>query len=249
MPVDTEVLPAPGTVSAIDGQLRRVEIQPFGLCGIDNSDETTQPRDTPTADAMTSAASLPALMDPTRNSFALLVTDGEASCGVTEDQLRALAASLYAQGIPTAVVGFTTGGAASSLEAIAMAGGLPRPGGAPDYYVADDADDLDLVLDEIARRVVSCDIPLSSTPPDPSALVVTTNDGTLAEDATDGWTYDGGMNTLTLHGASCDRLRSGETTRLSITFGCAPVECVPMDEVCNGFDDDCDDGVDEDCLH
>ncbi len=247
-PVDTEVPPGPGTASGIDAVLRSADIQPFGLCGLDNTDMTTQPRQTPTADALTSAAALPALMDTTRPSFAIIVTDGGVSCGVTNDELTALAASLLAQGIPTGVIGFTTGAEEASLEAIASAGGLARAGGPPDYYVADDAASLDSVLDEIARRVVSCVIPLSSAPPDPSALVVTTNDGTLASDPTDGWSYDADANTLTLNGAACDRLRSGETTRLSITFGCAPVDCTPVTEICNGFDDDCDDSVDEDCL-
>jgi len=248
MPVDAEVPPGPGTAATIDAELRRAEIQPFGLCGLDNSDTTTQPRQTPTADAMTSAMGLTELMDPMRESFAIVVTDGGVSCGVSDAELETLTESLRTAGIPTAVVGFTTGATVTSLEAIASRGGLANPAGPPSYYVADDAASLDTVFDEIARRVVSCTIGLTSTPPDPAALFVNENDVPLAEDAADGWTYDAASNSLTLHGASCDRLRSGETTRLSISFGCPPTACEPMDEICNGFDDDCDDTVDESCL-
>ncbi len=248
MPVDAEVPPGPGTAPAIDTELRRMRIQPFGLCGPDNTDTTTQPRDTPTADALTSAMALPELSDPMRASFAIVVTDGGVSCGVSNTELETLTASLLAAGIPVAVVGFTTGASESSLEAIASRGGLADPAGPPSYYVADDAASLDAVFDAIARRVVSCTIPLSSTPPDASAIFVRENDAPLAEDAADGWTYDASSNALTLNGASCDRLRDGTTTRLRIAFGCPPTACEPTPEVCNGFDDDCDDVVDESCL-
>ena len=50
------------------------------------------------------------------------------------------------------------------------------------------------------------------------------------------------------HGAGALRAGARHQTRLAISFGCVPVACVPMDEVCNGFDDDCDDTVDEGCL-
>ncbi|MCB9597051.1 MAG: hypothetical protein H6719_30285 [Sandaracinaceae bacterium] len=248
MPVDAEVPPGPGTAGAIDAELARMRIQPFGLCGLDNSDTTTQPRDTPTLDALTSAMALPEMSDPMRESFAIVVTDGGVSCGVSDAELETLTASLLAAGIPTAVVGFTTGGTVSSLEAIASRGGLVNPAGPPSYYVADDAASLDAVFDGIARRVVSCTIPLTTTPPDPGSIFVNENDTPLAMDAGDGWTYDAGTNALTLNGASCDRLRSGATTRLRISFGCAPTACEPGPEICNGFDDDCDDSVDEDCL-
>ncbi|GAB5543305.1 MAG: hypothetical protein SangKO_030650 [Sandaracinaceae bacterium] len=248
MPVDAEVPPGPGAAAAIDAELRSDAIQPFGLCGPDNTDTTTQPRQTPTADALTSAMGLSELMDPMRESFALVVTDGGVSCGVSDSELSTLTESLRMAGIPTAVIGFATGSAESSLEAIASAGGLPNPAGPPSYYVAESRADLDTVFDEIASRVVSCDLALSSTPPDPDALFVNVNDMPLANDATDGWSYDAASNTLTLNGASCDQLRRGDIRRISISFGCAPTPCEPQPEVCNGLDEDCDDIVDEMCL-
>lgn len=245
--VSAEVLPAPGTAAEIERQFGRMNIQPFGLCGLDNSDTTTQPRQTPTSRALEAAATLPELMDPMRDNFAIVITDGGESC-VENDALSTITSGLVASGVPVGVIGFATGSDVSSLEAIASAGGLARPGGAPSYYVAEDRADLDTVFEEISRRVVSCELALSSRPPEPSELFVNEDDVPLSMDPVDGWSYDEAGNTLTFNGASCDRLRSGETTRISVSFGCAPVECTPREEICNGLDEDCDDMVDEGCL-
>jgi hypothetical protein len=195
-----------------------------------------------------SSLGLPALSDPLRRSFALLVTDGGVSCGVSNAQLRTLAASLRDAGIPVGVVGFATGATESTLEAIASEGGLVRPGAAPSYYVAESRADLDAVFAEIAARVVSCDLPLSSTPPDPSAIFVSVDDTPLSMDPANGWTYDAATNTLTLNGATCEGLRNGDIRRIGVSFGCAPTACEPRAEICNGLDEDCDDSVDEGCL-
>lgn len=248
MPVEAEVPPGPGTAAMIDSELRRNRIQPFGLCGLDNSDTTTQPRQTPTADALTSAMGLPALSDPLRDSFVIVVTDGGVTCGVSDAELSSLAASLAAASVPVAVIGFQTGSDEGSLDALASSGGLPNPGGPPSYFVAESRADLDRVFDEIAARVVSCDLSLTASPPDESMIFVNVNDAPLAMDAANGWTYASTGNLLTLNGDSCTQLRRGEITRISVSFGCPPAECEPQPEICNGFDDDCDDRVDEACL-
>lgn len=247
-PVDTEVPPGPGNIMAIETSLRSESVQPFGLCGLDNTDDVTQPRQTPTADALTSALVLPELMSADRASFAIVITDGGVSCAVEDDTLRTITTSLRDAGIPVGVIGFNTGEEVSSLEAIASVGGLDNPAGPPSYYVADDPASLGSVLDEIAERVVSCDFPLGMVPPDPSMLFVNVNDTMEAMDASDGWSYDSGSNTLSFNGALCRRLRRGEVMRLRVSFGCPPEACVPRAEVCNALDEDCDDRVDEDCL-
>jgi hypothetical protein len=247
MVVDAEVPPGPGTRATIESELMRMQIQPFGLCGPDNTDTTTQPRQTPTHDALSSALDLPEMMDPMRESFALLVTDGGASCA-SNAELSALASSMAMMGVPVAVVGFTVGSDEATLEAVAASGGLARAGGPPSYYTAESRADLDAVFAEIAARVVSCELSLTTTPPDPSEIFVYVDDAELPESPTDGWSYDAGENTITLNGAPCDQLRRGEITRISISFGCMPMACVPQAEVCNGLDEDCDDVIDEDCL-
>ncbi|RLB48236.1 MAG: hypothetical protein DRJ42_23685 [Deltaproteobacteria bacterium] len=247
MPATAEVVPGPGNRMAIEAELVRNRIQPFGLCGPDNTDTTTQPRQTPTFEALEGASTLPEMMDTMRDSFVVLLTDGGASC-TDADALGTLTATLGSMGIPVAVVGFSTSDGETTLEAIATNGGLPRPGGMPSYYTAESRADLDSIFSEIATRVVSCELSLTTTPPNPDEIFVSVDDVDLAESATDGWSYDAAANSITFNGTPCDRLRSGDITRIGISFGCAPSACIPQPEVCNGLDDDCDDMVDEDCL-
>lgn len=248
MPTTTEVPPAPMTADTIYATLMTDDIQPFGLCGLDNSDSTTQPRDTPTQDALEEVLLLPDLMDATRESFAVLLTDGGASCGATPASLMDVTSRLRAAGIDTAVIGFTVGADESTLEAIAASGGLPRPGGPPSFYAADDAADLDAALDAIVLPTIPCTFALDDVPPDSETLRVGLNDVEAMEDGTNGWTYDAGTNEVTLHGEACTRLRNGDITRISVAFGCGQLACAPRPEECNGLDEDCDDRVDEDCL-
>jgi len=245
--VSPEVAPMPRAADAIEAELRRDAIQPFGLCGLDNSDTTTQPRQTPTYDALRSAAALESLSDPMRPSFVLLVTDGGESC-VGDGALMTQAEAMVAAGIPVAVVGFATGSTVSSLETLATSGGLPRAGGPPSYYVASDGDALEAVFAELTASFVSCTIPLSEAPPDGERVYVIVDDESLSEDGAEGYTYDADANTVTLNGEVCDRLRAGEVTRINVSFGCPDAPCMPQPEVCNGLDEDCDDTVDEDCL-
>jgi hypothetical protein len=240
--VSAEVLPMPRAGDAIETELARNRIQPFGLCGTPE-----QPAETPTMFALRAARDMPELLTEERESFAILIADGGASCGHTRDDLERVAGAMLDRGIPTAVIGFTTGGTVETLEGVATAGGLPAPGGPPSSYIADDRASLDTVLGEILERVVSCTLPLASSPPDEEIFVYV--DGTeLAEGMDDGWTYDMDANAITLHGTTCTDLQRGDITRVEVTFGCPPSACEPRAEVCNGLDEDCDDRVDEDCL-
>lgn len=241
--VSAEVLPAPRAGDMIEAELMRDAIQPFGLCGMGG----IQPAVTPTASALGAARDLPELMSSERASFAILIADGGAGCGATRPDLERVAGEMLDRGIPVATIGFTTDGTVDTLEGVAVAGGLPAPGGPPSYYIADDRDSLDAVLGEILGRVVSCTLPLAEEPPD-EAIFVYVDGVELTEGMDADWTYDMDANAVTLHGEACRQLQRGEVTRVEITFGCPPSECEPRPEVCNGLDEDCDDIVDEDCL-
>jgi hypothetical protein len=243
-----QVPPASGTAAAVYAALLTSDVEPFHWCDMGD----IQPHQTPTDEALEAALALPELNDAGRERFVILLTDGAASCGADDASMTDVGTRLAAAGIRTAAIGFgsetTSGAAATNLEALAIAGGLPNPAAPPSYYLASDGASLDSVLDAIVLPSISCTITLDSVPPDPSELHVFANDVELTRDAPDGWSYDPVSNTITLEGGACEDLRRAVITRLSVAYGCAIPTCTPHDESCNGLDDDCDDSVDEECL-
>lgn len=242
--------PAPGAESAIRTYIDTTEIQPFGLCGLDNSDTTTQPRQTPTGEAIMALSGDSAWSVPAKPRFAILLTDGGDSCSGSPESLGAIVASLRAMGVLTMVIGFSeeteVPAARAMLEAMGAAGGLaPTAGGMMSYYQATDAASLDAALAEFVRRTTSCQFALTSTPPTDTIFVAA--NGVLLSEGDDGFRYDTSTHEVTLTGTACRALRDGTTTRLDVSYGCPPPpDCVPDPvESCNRLDDDCDDLVDE----
>ena len=251
-----EVLPQPVAGARILDALTAPanELDPFVLCGLDNTDTTTQPRTTPTLEALTAAGDLPVLLGAEHDDYVLLITDGGVSCGTTTEELTGSTSSLLEDGITVPVIGFSAGaaGGIDTLNAIAAAGGLPADGD-DSYYVAEDGEALEAVLDSIVGASISCSLSLESTPEsDEMRVSVGIGEDTFAltRDNDDGFTYDAENNRIVLGGMSCENLRRGVISWVSVAFGCAVPECVPTSEVddCNGFDEDCDGTVDEDCI-
>jgi hypothetical protein len=164
--------------------------------------------------------------------YVLFATDGEPNCaggdpdasGAT--QTVAAVSSLAAAGIKTYVLGFGSALFADDtvLNNSAIAGQVPRPMGPPHYYAANNATELQDVLDTIAGGIVvpSCSYALDSPPPDPNNVTVELNGVAVPRSTahTNGWDYHPDANTITFFGTYCDQIESGAITDVSFSYGC-----------------------------
>ncbi len=184
--------------------------------------ETCSAYGTPVAETLAAVVDYPALEDPSRGNYVLLLTDGEATCNnpvPVVEQLR--------QQVPevkTFVVGFDATGDGfnpNQLAAMAEAGGTALPGD-PVYYHVDDAASLDNAFEGIAGEVLSCVFELDEVPPNPDDLYVFFDMNEIPIDPAhvDGWDYDEATNTITFYGAACDAIQASEVEEVSVVFGC-----------------------------
>jgi len=132
--------------------------------------------------------------------------------------------SIAAAGIPVYVVG-VPGSApyASLLDELAIAGGTGR-GSEPQYYAIDTADQGALAgaLSSIAAKITgSCTLSLGNAPPDPGLVNVFFDEQALPQSGPDGWSLDG--TTVTIAGASCQKILDGDVLDVRIVAGCPTV--------------------------
>jgi hypothetical protein len=181
---------------------------------------------TPIDTGIEQAGTDPALLDTTRKSYLMLVTDGaQAGCSAGGSAAGAEAAvtQLFSQGVATYVVGFGSEVDGKELTTLANDGGVPNTMGSNAYYAADTAAELDSVFQQIASNVVSCTYAVDQTPPDLDETYVVFSGNTLVpRDQThmDGWDYDPSAMTLTLYGNYCSELETGVVVDFDVLFGC-----------------------------
>ena len=159
--------------------------------------------------------------------YVLFATDGEPNCSSGDPAAETVAAvtGLANAGIKTYVLGFGGGFADDSvLNNSAIAGQVPKPGGPPHYYAANNAAELDAALQAIAGGIVipSCSFSLATLPPDPDNVTVTL-DGMVvprSTNHTNGWDYYPDAGTITFFGTYCDMIQAGGAAEVSFEYGC-----------------------------
>lgn len=180
------------------------------------------PAGTPTHLAVAEATAQLRMRTTDNAKYILLATDGEPNCpdGGDVPSVAAIAAATAA-GFHTFVVGIATAGTTADtvLNAMAEAGGEARAG-ATKYYPATVRDELTTTLTQITGQITNCVYPLAQKPPSPNDVAVNVGTMRIARDATNGWTYGDGMNSVVLKGTACDLAKSGQAGDVTIVLGC-----------------------------
>lgn len=144
-------------------------------------------------------------------------------CNDSGGTLAAIA-SLKAAGIPVYVLGLPGGEAyATLLDAMAVAGGTALPS-SPKYFAVNAAsgDVMLAALKRIAAQIAgTCTFDLKDSA-NASLVNVYVDDVVLPFEPVNGWTIEG--NKVTLVGAACDRVKSGDALAVRIIAGCPRVE-------------------------
>ena len=164
------------------------------------------------------------LKDQSRRNFVMLVSDGADTCAADTDNDPVRAAEdLYANGIRTFVIGFGSGAVPSVLNAIAAAGHTGS------YYQADDQASLQAAMDSIVNEALveicdnrdnDCDGAIDEDFPDKGTPCQIEVGGCIGHGV---WVCNAAGD-----GLECD------------------AQVNSSDEVCDGFDNDCDGLTDED---
>ncbi len=169
----------------------------------------------------------PALLDPSRPRYALLLTDGAQSPGCTvaggASGAEKIIGNMKAAGISVFVVGFGGKANTQQLDAFAKAGGVPANPTSPMFYDAADEASLAAALAAIAGKATGCVFALEKPPPDPNMLYVFFDKQTkVPRDAAHatGWDYDASKQQVTVYGTYCDSLKAGKINVVDIVFGC-----------------------------
>jgi hypothetical protein len=158
----------------------------------------------------------PNCCDPTTGIGGLGCLDGARAAQSVAD-LRGAGIETFVLGIPGSAP------YAAVLDQLATAGGTAR-GSEPLYYRVDSADTavLGAALGQIAAQVTaSCTFLLKHPPKDPNAVNVYVGGVLVPRDGPDGWALQG--TKLTLEGATCAAIHSGQAVSLRVVQGCPTV--------------------------
>jgi len=200
---------------------------------------------TPTRSGMNGSATYLGTVMDNSPKFILMATDGQPTCPATgtggtmgatgADDAAGATMSVQqaaAAGYKTFVVGISTSGTTGStadtiLSSMANAGGLPRAG-TPTYYPVGSAADLAAAIRTLIGVAATCTFTVGPAPTDDGTTsvdwITVRGDGTLIERDTThagGYDYtDSTHNTIEIHGALCDQVKSGDIKEVAVNFTC-----------------------------
>lgn len=155
--------------------------------------------------------------------------DGETARANIESLLEGSADVPVVRTVVVGIPGSDKPAYAAVLEELGAAGGLPNPDRDLDYYPVDaenGVDGLVETLQGITRElIVSCDLELTTTPPDPGLINVTIDGVAVPQSGVDGWTIDARSlpMRITLKGATCEQLSQHGAESIVVTYGCPTV--------------------------
>jgi hypothetical protein len=160
---------------------------------------------------------------------ASLVPDGPKSCLDGQASVAQLTAMATA-GIKTFVVGIPgTDPYVATLDAMAVAGGVPASMTSPKYFAVSAAGGvagLQQVFESITRQLIkSCRLQLQSNPPDLGLLNVFVDKQVIPKPGDDGWDIDKSTSppTIVLKGATCAQVETMGASTIEVQYGCPTV--------------------------
>ncbi len=174
---------------------------------------------------MLQASAEPALAEPGRPSFVLLISDGgQALCSEAggDAGTTQVIKDLRNKGVSTFVVGFGSAVDGNQLNLFADAGGKPSGNASSRYYKAEDAAGLDAALAAIGRQTLGCVLHLKQVPASLDALHVFFDKKAIARDPghKEGWDYDAAKELLSFYGKACSELEAGKVSGVDVVYGC-----------------------------
>jgi hypothetical protein len=185
--------------------------------------------------------SMGAQLSSLKTKVLILMTDGVPNCNLSldvrncecmtspclnaefcSDRARTVMklATLRQEDILTYVVGIGTGTNVATLDAMALAGGVPRLNASQKFYSGASARELSEALTDIGSRLRSCSFTTNSVLKSTDVASVTVG-GEPVVFGNEGWTWiDMARGELRLSGPWCDKAIAGATVRMRL-------ECTP----------------------
>lgn len=188
---------------------------------------------TPTRFAESIGAAYLSTLTDQRPKYLLLATDGLPNCDPADPTTKAddsagaeqAVANALAAGFPTFVIGIGNTMAETTLNKLALEGGVPRTGSGTSFYQVGDTTQLVAAFGRILGSV-SCVFDLPAPPSSPAStqdIAVFVNGVVLPRDANqvNGWDYTSGMMQIQIFGTTCDALMAAKVGHVAVQFICS----------------------------